>query len=205
MVAGFYDIWAKGVYIPRNSARTLRLATSRARYAELTRLACTYSATRGAGTLPLLHGERLIFTAPAVLHELRSTHRRLIHPGKKSRDIVWPHSGGARRAPVISPVDRGTLMLTNERFVYAGARKHREFPVGELTYVSGAREAIALGRRGRYGVSYFTGLDAVRISFYVMPGPEDRWKPQRVECPLTGGELVHVVGLLKRASATPPN
>jgi hypothetical protein len=141
--------------------------------------------------------ERLVFSVPVVLSENHSTGRRGAGASVRIMKGVWYHTGGSQTTQAISPVDSGTLILTNKRFVFGGARKSLEFPLAKLTQLSTSPQGIALGKSGREKVSYFTGLQSLTISLQVAPKTGDTWPAGKVEFPLTGPDVSEMVQLLK--------
>lgn len=192
-----WRVWSDGVYMPKNSAWTLWKATWRARRAELFRMTTTYQATWATALVCPPHGERLILAASVLLNEQRPTRRLFPSTYSLKSKRAWRPRDRTQAPVVITPVDRGTLALTNKRFIYESTRKHREYPIHDLTHVSTATGGVALAVRGHRGIAYYTGLDALRIHFCVAPGNEDRWKAQLIDSPLNGDDLEHMVRLLK--------
>lgn len=146
------------------------------------------------------NSERLVFSVPVVLSENHSTGRRGAGASVRIMKGVWYHTGGSQTTQAISPIDSGTLILTDKRFVFGGARKNLEFPLAKLTQVSTSATGIALGKSGREKVSYFTGLQALTISLQIAPKPGDAWPAGKVEFPLTGPDVLEMVQLLKSPS-----
>jgi hypothetical protein len=143
--------------------------------------------------------ERLVFSVPAVLSENHSTGRRGAGASVRIMKGVWYHTGGSQTTQAISPVDSGTLILTNKRFLFGGSRKSLEFPLAKLTQLSTSAQGIALAKSGREKVSYFTGLHALTITLQVLPKAGDTWSAGKVEFPLTGPDVLQMVQSLKSA------
>jgi len=114
---------------------------------------------------------------------------------------VWYHTGGSQTTQEISAVDSGTLILTDKRFVFGGQRKNLEFPLAKLTQLSTSATGIALGKSGREKVSYFTGLQALRVVSDIVPKEGDTWPAGRVEFPLSGPDVSEMVQQLIKSTS----
>ena len=194
-------IWDNVVGLPKARKKTTFVeALMKARRAEIVRLARLSTPTIVPGLSHLFEDERLILSMPVFLYESVSG-RRLYPPASKlGRKLVWEHRASSGKLIVISPVDRGALRLTNRRFVFAGARRQREFPVDELTHFSTTWSSIALAARGRLGISYFTGLNASRLRFPVIPEAGDLWQAQAGSFNVRGVDLKDILDLMRDPS-----
>jgi len=166
------------------------------RRAEIVRLASVPRPTTVPGLSRLFEDERDILTMPVFLYE-NASRRRLYPPvSKAGRRLVWEHRASSGRLITISLVDHGTLRLTNVRFVFAGARRQREFPLDDLAHLSTTWSSIALAARGRHGISYFVGLNASRLRFPVVPEAGDTWKAEAGSFQLMGGDLKEILRII---------
>jgi hypothetical protein len=193
-------VWDTVGGVPKARTRMLFAALIKSRRAEIVRLASAAKPT----TVPRLSRpfevERLILSMPVFLYESDSR-RRLYQPASKAgRRLVWEHRASSGKLITISPVDHGTLRLTNRRFVFAGARRQREFPVDELTHLSTTWSSIALAARGCHGISYFTGLSASRLRFPVVPEEGDLWQAQAGSFNLRGADLKEILDIMNNPS-----
>lgn len=143
------------------------------------------------------NNERLVFSVPVVLSENHTTGRRGAGTSVRIMRGVWYHSGGSQSTQEISATDTGTLVLTEKRFIFGGARKNLEFPLDKLTQLSTSDTGIALGKSGREKVAYFTGLQALTLQVQVRPKADDTWAGGTVEFPLSGPDVLEIVRMLK--------
>lgn len=195
MVGGFSQLWAKGPFTPKGQRKTPLDTLVEARRAELARIATTGSIDPPT-FIRLADGERLIFFLPIIFNECASTVRRRAVSGVTSRGLIWPFLGGAGKRVFILPVDAGTLFLTNRRFIFKGAKRRRDFPLADLTHVSTCRTGVALATLGRYGIAYFTGLDALIFGIQCTPDTQGSTPRPCVACALTGQDLEVILQLL---------
>lgn len=190
-----HQAWKKLVDLPKPRRQTPFEALMKARRAEIVRLASVPRPTTVPGLSRPLE-ERVILSMPVFLYESASR-RRLFPPvSKAGRKLVWEHRASSGRLISISLVDHGTLRLTNLRFIFAGVRRQREFPLDELTHLSSTWSSIALAARGHHGISYFMGLHASRLSFPVEPEAGDTWKTEAGSFPLMGGDLKEILRIV---------
>ena len=202
MAGGFYQIWAKGAYVPRER-RVPFAALGRAKRAELLRLAASNQSTIVPNLSRLPADERLILSLPVTLYEDRSTKPLYPLVGHAIRKVVWRPRLSSGRKATISLVDRGTLLLTSRRVIFNSVKRRREFPLDQLTHCSSIRSGIALSTVRRDGVNYFRGIGATTINFDVIPRAGER--AQGYEWKLRGEDVEYVLYLLRTASASPPS
>src|SRR5450432_2787096 len=189
------EVWTKLVDLPKPRRRRPFEALMKARRAEIVRLASVARPTTVPGLSRPLE-EHVILSMPVFLYESASR-RRLYPPASKAgRKLVWEHRASSWRLITISLVDHGTLRLTNLRFVFAGARRQRKFPLDKLTHLSTTWSSIALAARGCHGISYFVGLNALRLSFPVVPEAGDTWKAEAGSFQLMGGDLKEILRII---------
>ena len=196
MVAGFYELWAKGPHVPKAQRKTPLDSFYAARHAEVARIARTGSMEPPA-SFRLSDDERLLFFIPVIFNECASTMRRGRVSGVTITELVWPHFTSSGKRLIISPVDAGTLFLTNRRFIFRSAKRRREFPLAELTHVSTCRAGIALATRGRHGIAYFTGLDALIFGIQWALETPGNSPQQCVACALNGQDVEEILQLLR--------
>ena len=191
-------IWDNVVGLPKARKKdTLVGALVKARRAEIVRLARVSKPTIVPGLSHLFDDERLILSMPVFLYE--SVSRRRLYPpaSRAGRKLVWEHRASSGKLITISAVDRGTLRLTSRRFVFAGARRQREFPLDALTHLSATWSSIALAARGRHGISYFTRLNETRLRFPVIPEAGDTWQAQSGSFNLMGTDLKEILDIMR--------
>lgn len=193
-------VWNNVVGLPKARGRdTFVEALFKARRAEIVRLASVPRPTTVPGLSRPLE-EHVILSMPVFLYESASR-RRLYPPASKAgRKLVWEHRASSGRLITISLVDHGTLRLTNLRFVFAGARRQREFPLDDLTHLSTTWSSIALAACGHHGISYFVGLHASRLRFPVVPEAGDTWQAQGGSFNLMGGDLKEILKIMSHPS-----
>lgn len=198
------QLWKRLVDLPTARRRTPFEALMKARRAEIVRLASVPRPTTVPGLSRPLE-ERVILSMPVFLYE--SASRRRLYPpvSKAGRKLVWEHRASSGRRITISLVDHGTLRLTNLRFVFAGARRQREFPLDELTHLSTTWSSIALAARGHHGISYFTRLNASRLRFPVVPEAGDTWQAEAGSFQLMGGDLKEILKIMNHPSPSAPS
>ncbi|MEP7066139.1 MAG: hypothetical protein ABI889_08920 [Gemmatimonadota bacterium] len=103
----------------------------------------------------------------------------------------------------IALTDRGTLELTEERFIFRSERQRREFPLGELTYFCTTWSSIAIAARGRYGVSYFRGFSDSHMQVRIEPEAEDTWLADNFAFTVRENEISQIVMWLMRQPTSP--
>lgn len=198
MVGGFYLLWSKGPYVSKGAWRMSPHAIWRARRAEIIRLAKSNQAVQVPHLSRLPADERFILSIPVFLYESRSRKPPFPAAMRMRRDIVWRHVNRPGAQIIITLVDSGTLMLTHRRIIFTSSRRRREFLLGELTHVSAKPSGIAFAARGRFGVSYFTGIDATTLAFRVTPEGDERWKARDWSGKLSGQDIQAMVNFLQR-------
>jgi hypothetical protein len=201
MVAGFYELWAKGPYLPKARKKTPLEELNEVRHALIVRIASAAQSIEPPLSVRIPEDERLVLLIPVILNECVSTKRLRPLARAARRELVWPHSTHSGKKLIISPVDAGTLLLTRRRFIFTSARRRREFPLAELTHFSTCRTGIALATRGRNGVAYFTGLENLRLGVPVAPHPPQVEPARFMESALNGQDLEEILQLLR---TTPP-
>jgi hypothetical protein len=203
MLVCFYDIWAKGPFVPRARGEVLFKAIDDCERAELVRLATGNQSTSVPHLARLPADERLILSMPVFLYESRSSPCLYPAANRAARKLRWPQNASSGKEITISLVDCGTLRLTQRRFIFTSTRRHREFPLAELTHVSTARTSIALASLGRFGISYFRGIGASRMMFPVFVPVEDKIQTHRWSRRLTGKDVKKIISLIQSPSTLP--
>lgn len=199
-------IWQNFVDLPKARSRdTFVEALCKARRAEIVRLASVPRPTTVPGLSRLFEEERVILSMPVFLYESASKRRLFPAASKAGRKLVWEHRASSGRLITISLVDHGTLLLTNLRFAFTGARRQREFRIDELTHLSATWSSIALAARGRHGISYFTRLNASRLRFPVIPTAGDTWQAEAGSFNLMGFDLMEILNIMNDPSLPAPS
>lgn len=203
MAAGMYEIWRKGRHVPRRAWRMSFHAIWRAKRAEIIRLAKSNQAVQVPGLSRVPEGERLMLAIPVFLYESRPMRSPYPIGMRLRREILWRHVNRAG-AQVITMVDSGTLTVTHQRIIFTSSRRRREFPLGEVTHISAKTSAIALARRGVRGASYFTGIDATKLSFRVEPEGDEMWPARYSSASLSGQDIQAMVKFLQLMPPSKP-
>jgi hypothetical protein len=207
MLAHLHQRWGKRPNIPyvaKESRWPPYEATLVAWRAEIARIAASNQSLEDQGLTRLAANERIIFSAQVSLYEDRSTRRILTSASMRSRPILWQHRASSGKVVKISLLDRGTLLLTHRRFIFASARRRREFPLDELTHYSSTSSDVALARRGHHGIAYFKGIGAHRIAYQVSPGENDNWDARHFSFNFTGNDLREILHILQTDPLPPP-
>jgi len=194
--------WGKRPHVP-DAQRTSRWppfeAILAAWRAELARIANGRASLDEPWLARLVANERVIFSAPVLLYEDHSTRRQLTCAHARKRPLIWQYRASSGKMVKISVLDSGTLLLTQRRFIFASARRRREFPLDELTHFSSTSEDVALARRGHHGIAYFKGVGAQRVTYQVKPGETDDWDAMHFSLTFTGNDLRELLHILQTA------
>ncbi|MDQ2767669.1 MAG: hypothetical protein M3Y30_10985 [Gemmatimonadota bacterium] len=215
MAGSLYEIWRKGRHVPRapeaHEATKTRKAPNapwpagaflKAKRAEYMRLASTIHYVRVPHLDGHPTGEKLVLSLPVLLYESREN--RLLKGMSlaainRSNDLMRAHPIDSARKKSIVLVDRGTLMLTHRRILFTSQRKLREFPLRELTVFSTTLSSVALAARWRFGISYFRGIDATRLTFRTEPEEGEQWEGREFSFNMTGQDIREIVNILLAA------
>jgi len=174
------------------------------RHERIVQLVCDHGSTSIPGLYRPELEHRPILSMRVMFYESWPT-RRLFPAGSKANTKrIWRNDINTGKDVIICPVDYGDLHLTRRELVFSGARRHREYPLDELTQLSATDCSIALATRRGRSMSYFEGVDTATVVNDMTPGDE-RPRP-KLQAPLhyTGHDVQLLVRLLRSASILEP-
>jgi hypothetical protein len=171
-----------------------------ARHQRIVQLSRTPEPTRVPGLVRTELEHRPILSMRVTFYERWPTRRLFPARSKANTKRVWPNDLNTGKDIVICPVDYGELHLTRRAFVFASARRYREFPFDELTHLSSTNRSLAVATRRGRAMSYFEGVHTATVQTDTF---RDDAKPRpKLQAPLnfTGLDIQELVQLLKSAS-----
>jgi len=189
--------------VPSASDAPVAVTMEKYRHEAVARLAIARCASAVPESVHFALEERLILSVPVILYEHHPTRRLFSRANRSTRRMVWRpdnHSGTPVR---VSSVDGGVLLLTNRRFIFVSLRRQREYPLEQLAHFSTTLVGVALATAGRFGVDFFTGLNAQNLRVDLPESVMRTKEPCHMTFRFSGKDLEYLVHLLRRASTLP--
>jgi hypothetical protein len=179
------------------------LATWKAKHTAMRRIALGDYGPLEPGVIRLPVEDLVIVSMPVLLYESSSKSRHAIFRRRAAQLVTWNQPTDSGKTIRVAFRDRGILELTKERFIFKSAKQRREFPLGELTHFSATSTRLAIAARGRYGVSYFTGVESAEIRARIEPDAEDTWPAETISFNVQGQDISEIVEWLMPQPSPP--
>tara|TARA_B100000945_G_scaffold302064_1_gene285379 strand:+ start:414 stop:1100 length:687 start_codon:yes stop_codon:yes gene_type:complete len=149
-------------------------------------------------SLMLKKGERLVFDLPGITYCQEKTIKfKGNHQGFSVRIMkgvsyrFGGFEGGSEQKVV--PIDEGSLILTNKRFVFSGSSKSIEFPLSKIVTIDPLDDGIMINRTGKTKMEYYLNTTNFSVLLKIYPEEGENFKKDEVTYSMTGFELKKLV------------